>query len=64
MVLGTVLHLHFSEVSLCEVSVFIFSRERLRDSGYLFQSKTVSLSGTGMVREKQNMHKYKWSRSW
>lgn len=26
----------FSKVSLCEVSVLIFSKEKLEDSGYLF----------------------------
>lgn len=41
----------FSEVSLCEVSVIIFSDAKLGDSGYLFQSTNISLCGTGMAKE-------------
>lgn len=41
----------FSEVSLREVSVIIFSDEKLGDSGYLFQSTNISLCGTGMAKE-------------
>lgn len=41
----------FSEVSLCEVSVFIFSDAKLGDSGYLSQRTNISLCGTGMAKE-------------
>lgn len=49
--LGNSVVFTFGEVSLCEVSVFIFSDNKFKNSGYLFQSKNISLCGTGMVRE-------------
>ena len=41
----------FSEVSLCEVSVFIFSDEKLGDSGYLFQRENISLCGMAAIED-------------
>ena len=41
----------FSEVSLCEVSVFIFSDEKLSDSGYLFQRENISLCGMDAIED-------------